>query len=82
MTEAERRAAQAYLRVLRAVRAVVDDDPDRTAEAAHLLAAPVGEADRALEEAGLRGNEARLFGLVRQLQPGPLYPGPYEEAAV
>ncbi|MFE3738414.1 hypothetical protein [Streptomyces sp. NPDC059134] len=59
----ERSAARAYLRLLAAVRAVLDD-PVRAPQAAPLLAAPIAEADAALTAAGLAGNERTFLDLV------------------
>ncbi|MFE4646502.1 hypothetical protein [Streptomyces sp. NPDC056730] len=56
-------AARAYLRLLSAVRAVLDD-PSRASLAAPLLAAPIAEADEALTAAGLAGNEREFLHLV------------------
>ncbi|MEV7084898.1 hypothetical protein AB0O07_03175 [Streptomyces sp. NPDC093085] len=59
----EQTAARAYLRLLAAVRAVLDD-PVRAGLAAPLLAAPIEEADAALTAAGLAGNERAFLDLV------------------
>ncbi|MEU3183456.1 hypothetical protein ABZ707_04480 [Streptomyces sp. NPDC006923] len=59
----ERAAARAYLRLLAAARAVLDD-PRRRPSAAPLLAAPLAEADEALLAAGLAGNEREFLRLV------------------
>ncbi|WP_405689697.1 hypothetical protein [Streptomyces sp. NBC_01185] len=68
MHQAEIAAAQAYIRLLAATRAALAD-PDDTPLYMPLLASPIEEADEALRSAGLAGNEARFFALVRQLQP-------------
>ncbi|MYV53816.1 MULTISPECIES: hypothetical protein [unclassified Streptomyces] len=62
-TPGECTAAQAYLRLLAAVRAVLDD-PLQASLAAPLLAAPIAEADEALDAAGLAGNEREFLDLV------------------
>ncbi|MDX3854257.1 hypothetical protein [Streptomyces sp. AK02-01A] len=59
----ERAAARAYLRLLAAARAVLDD-PRRPSPAAPLLAAPLAEADEALMAAALAGNEQEFLRLV------------------
>ncbi|MFD5112394.1 hypothetical protein ACFWNG_08780 [Streptomyces sp. NPDC058391] len=56
-------AARAYLRLLAAVRAVLDD-PLQASLSAPLLAAPIAEADEALTAAGLAGNEREFLHLV------------------
>jgi hypothetical protein len=58
-----RAAAQAYLRLLAAVRAVLDD-PWAASRAAPLPAVPIAEADEALGAAGLAGNEREFLRLV------------------
>ncbi|MFJ8870880.1 hypothetical protein ACIRD6_34670 [Streptomyces sp. NPDC102473] len=68
MHQAEIAAAQAYIRLLAATRAVLAD-PDDAPLYMPLLASPIEEADDALRSAGLAGNEDRFFALVRQLQP-------------
>ncbi|MFJ8979419.1 hypothetical protein [Streptomyces sp. NPDC102282] len=68
MHQAEIAAAQAYIRLLAATRAVLAD-PDDAPLYMPLLASPMEEADDALRSAGLAGNEDRFFALVRQLQP-------------
>ncbi|MFF1965236.1 hypothetical protein ACFVW5_16825 [Streptomyces sp. NPDC058232] len=61
-------AAQAYVRLLEATRAALEDQ-DQAPLYLSLLASPMAEADGALQRAGLCGNEARFFDLVRSLQP-------------
>jgi hypothetical protein len=68
MHEAEIAAAQAYVRLLAATRAALTDPADAPLYMP-LLASPIEEADEALRDAGLTGNEERLFDLVRKLQP-------------
>ncbi|AEN14220.1 MULTISPECIES: hypothetical protein [unclassified Streptomyces] len=67
-------AAQAYVRLLEATRAVLADPADAPLYMP-LLASPIEEADEALGRAGLAGNEDRLFALVRTLVPGAAAPG-------
>ncbi|WP_329612085.1 hypothetical protein OG244_01065 [Streptomyces brevispora] len=69
MRNDELAAAQAYVRLLEATRAALSD-PDDAPLYIPLLAAPIEEADGALRQAGLSGNESRFFGLVRTLHPG------------
>ncbi|WP_299538141.1 hypothetical protein [uncultured Streptomyces sp.] len=69
MNDDERAAAQAYVRLLEASRAVLSDPADGRPPHLLLLNAPMREADSALDEAGLAGNEARFFALVRALRP-------------
>lgn len=68
MRNDELAAAQAYVRLLEATRAVLAE-PDESPLYMPLLASPIAEADGALERAGLCGNESRFFDLVRSLQP-------------
>ncbi|MFH9609625.1 hypothetical protein [Streptomyces sp. NPDC017448] len=68
MDQVERAAAQAYVRLLEATRAALAD-PDDAPVHLPLLTSPVREADHALRNAGLTGNEDRLFALVRELRP-------------
>ncbi|MFI1471565.1 hypothetical protein [Streptomyces wuyuanensis] len=76
MTSRERAAAQAYLRLLGAVRAALAEPPGADAPPPPvLLSAPMAEADEALAAAGLLGNEETLFGLVTGLH-GTNPPGP------
>lgn len=69
MTSRERAAAQAYMRLLGAVRAALAG-PATVGPPPLLLTAPMAEADQALAEAGFAGNEAELFDLVRDLHTG------------
>ncbi|MGW2560393.1 hypothetical protein ACWCXB_14325 [Streptomyces sp. NPDC001514] len=69
MTYRERAAAQAYLRLLGAVRASLAAPPG-SAPPPVVLTAPMAEADQALAAAGLAGNEAELFDLVTELHTG------------
>ncbi|ASY36133.1 MULTISPECIES: hypothetical protein [unclassified Streptomyces] len=61
--ERRARAARACLRLRQATRAVLAD-PRTAPAAAVLLAGPMAEADAALREAGLAGNEAELCALL------------------
>ncbi|MFI1018431.1 hypothetical protein [Streptomyces sp. NPDC020965] len=72
MTERERAAAQAYVRLLRTTRAVLGDT-GTPLPALPLLAAPIAEADAALAALGMAGNEEAFFRLVargRQVSDG------------
>ncbi|KMS82501.1 MULTISPECIES: hypothetical protein [Streptomyces] len=64
LTDRERTAVQAYLRLLHTVRAAFDGPPDHDRPA---VVPPVvlAEAERALARAGLAGNEAEFFRLLR-----------------
>lgn len=66
-TVSERAAAQAYLRLVETVRAVLSD-PGLAPMAGAYLASPMAEADEALRRAGLAGNEARLLRLAAGLR--------------
>ncbi|MGW0855581.1 hypothetical protein [Streptomyces sp. NPDC002690] len=68
MEKDELAAAQAYVRLLEATRAVLTE-PQDAPSCLPLLTAPMEEADRALRDADLAGNEERLFALVRALRP-------------
>lgn len=68
MRNDELAAAQAYVRLLETIRAVLSD-PDDAPLYMPVLAAPIEEADGALRRAGFSGNESRFFDLVRSLQP-------------
>ncbi|WP_328885103.1 hypothetical protein [Streptomyces sp. NBC_00316] len=68
MHHEELAAARAYVRLLEATRAALAE-PDEAPLYLSLLASPMAEADGALRRAGLFGNEARFFDLVRSLQP-------------
>lgn len=73
LTDRERTAVQAYLRLLHTVRAAFDDE---TCGAPHDRRPPMvpptvlAEADRALAEAGLTGNEEEFFRLLNSWCPG------------
>ncbi|WP_329261512.1 hypothetical protein OG223_43525 [Streptomyces sp. NBC_01478] len=68
MTDRERAAVQAYLRLLHTVRAAFDGPPGAPLP---VLVPPsvLAEADRALTDAGLAGNEEAFFGLLESWCP-------------
>ncbi|MFE9095743.1 hypothetical protein [Streptomyces sp. NPDC007264] len=68
LTDRQRLAVQAYLRLLHTVRAAFDgpSDPQRPPV---VPAAALAEADRALAEAGLAGTEEEFFRLLRDWCP-------------
>ncbi|GEK04236.1 hypothetical protein ACWER6_33415 [Streptomyces sp. NPDC004009] len=68
LTDRERTAVQAYLRLLHTVRAAFDGPPDAPRP---VLVPPavLAEADGALARAGLAGNEEEFFGLLTQWAP-------------
>ncbi|MET8946465.1 hypothetical protein ABZX30_23515 [Streptomyces sp. NPDC004542] len=70
LTDRERAAVQAYLRLLHTVRAALDGPSD---EARPVLIPPavLAEAERALSQAGLAGNEERFFRLLHDWCPRP-----------
>ncbi|MEU6576575.1 hypothetical protein [Streptomyces sp. NPDC046805] len=70
MTDRERTAVQAYLRLLHTVRATFDGPPGAGRPA---LVPPgvLAEAEQALAEAGLAGNEQAFFRLLRSWCPEP-----------
>ncbi|MER8029355.1 hypothetical protein ABTZ78_10375 [Streptomyces bauhiniae] len=67
LTDRERTAVQAYLRLLHTVRATLDGPPD----AAPAMVPPtvLAEAEQALAGAGLAGNEDEFFELLRAWCP-------------
>ncbi|MEU3840350.1 hypothetical protein AB0E88_10000 [Streptomyces sp. NPDC028635] len=75
LTDRERTAVQAYLRLLHTVRAVYDDGAGPPGVPAAPLVPPavpptvLAEADQALTEAGLSGNEEAFFHLLRGWHP-------------
>ncbi|MDQ8702792.1 hypothetical protein RCO28_09855 [Streptomyces sp. LHD-70] len=69
MTDLELAAVQAYVRLMKGVRATLDDTSHPTG-APPLLHEPMAETDRALRAAGLAGNERRLFQLVADAMVG------------
>jgi hypothetical protein len=68
LTDRERTAVQAYLRLLHTVRAAFDGPPDGPGPVV-LPPAVLAEADGALTRAGLVGNEEEFFRLVREWCP-------------
>jgi hypothetical protein len=70
MTDHERAAVQAYLRLLGTVRAAFDGPPDGRRPPV-VPPGVLAEAERALAEAGLAGNEEAFFRLLHTWCPGP-----------
>ncbi|MFD8394179.1 hypothetical protein ACFV2N_34465 [Streptomyces sp. NPDC059680] len=68
LTDRERTAVQAYLRLLHTVRAAFDGPPD-AGRPAVLPPAVLAEAEQALARAGLTGNEEQFFRLLRDWCP-------------
>ncbi|GAA3126167.1 hypothetical protein [Streptomyces echinatus] len=68
LTDRERTAVQAYLRLLHTVRAAFDGPPD---DGRPVLVPPavLAEAEQALDRAGLAGNEEEFFRLLRDWCP-------------
>jgi hypothetical protein len=66
LTDRERVAVQAYLRLLHTVRAVCDDGAGPPGEPGPPAVVPavLAEAEQALSEAGLAGNEEAFFRLL------------------
>ncbi|MFG2543601.1 hypothetical protein ACGFOM_14310 [Streptomyces sp. NPDC048594] len=73
LTDHERAAVQAYLRLLHTVRAGFDtaSGPPGSARPPIVPPSVLAEADRALEAAGLTGNEEEFFRLLRSRHPHP-----------
>ncbi|MFE0729072.1 hypothetical protein ACFW2X_12620 [Streptomyces antibioticus] len=72
LTDRERTAVRAYLRLLHTVRAALDAgpaDPSRVRSAPMVPPAVLAEADEALSEAGLAGNEEEFFRLLASWGP-------------
>ncbi|MEU3528446.1 hypothetical protein AB0E62_32145 [Streptomyces sp. NPDC038707] len=67
LTDRERTAVQAYLRLLHTVRAAFDGPPG--GRPAVVPPTVLAEAERALAEAGLAGNETAFFRLLRDWYP-------------
>ncbi|MGY1496210.1 hypothetical protein ACW4TU_06225 [Streptomyces sp. QTS52] len=65
LTDRERTAVQAYLRLLHTVRAAFDVPPGSHRPPV-VPPTVLAEAEAALAEAGLTGNEERFFRLLRQ----------------
>ncbi|MFJ3669832.1 hypothetical protein ACIPSE_25580 [Streptomyces sp. NPDC090106] len=68
MTDRERTAVQAYLRLLHTVRAAFDGAPDG-ARPALVPPSVLAEAEQALADAGLTGNEEEFFRLLHTWCP-------------
>ncbi|MGJ5751885.1 hypothetical protein FB563_7495 [Streptomyces puniciscabiei] len=68
LTDRERTAVQAYLRLLHTVRAAFDGPPDG-GRPGLVPPAVLAEADQALARAGLTGNEEQFFRLLRDWCP-------------
>ncbi|MFC7304352.1 hypothetical protein ACFQVC_09035 [Streptomyces monticola] len=66
MTDRQLDAVRAYIRLNQSVRAALADS-GAPAPGALLPTVPMAEADSALDAAGLRGNEAEFFRMVREL---------------
>ncbi|MFF2650346.1 hypothetical protein [Streptomyces sp. NPDC058045] len=71
LTERERTAVQAYLRLLHTTRAALDTAPGTPARPPLVPPAVLAETDRALTEAGFAGNEQQLFDLLHAWCPPP-----------
>ncbi|WP_340374676.1 hypothetical protein U5640_05585 [Streptomyces sp. SS7] len=81
LTDRERTAVQAYLRLLHTVRAAFGEDfggerggafgPPPVRQPPVVPPAVLAEAERALAEAGLMGNEEEFFRLLRSWCPAP-----------
>ncbi|MBD0841357.1 MULTISPECIES: hypothetical protein [unclassified Streptomyces] len=73
LTDRERTAVQAYLRLLHTVRAAFDVAGGPPGEGRPPVVPPsvLAEAERALADAGLAGNEEEFFGLLRGWCPEP-----------
>ncbi|GAB2713277.1 hypothetical protein [Streptomyces bullii] len=71
LTDRERTAVQAYLRLLHTVRASLDTAPGPHGPARPPVVPPavLAEAERALARAGLTGNEEEFFRLLRSWCP-------------
>ncbi|AIS01533.1 hypothetical protein [Streptomyces glaucescens] len=72
-THRERTAVQAYLRLLHTVRAAFDTAPGPHGPPGPPVVPPtvLAEAERALADAGLRGNEEEFFRLLHGWCPRP-----------
>ncbi|MFC9932163.1 hypothetical protein [Streptomyces sp. NPDC127190] len=68
LTDRERTAVQAYLRLLHTVRAALDGPPGSEGPVV-VPPAVLAEADRALARAGLTGTEEEFFRLLRAWCP-------------
>ncbi|MER6180076.1 hypothetical protein [Streptomyces sp. NPDC001652] len=70
LTDRERTAVQAYLRLLHTVRAAFDGSPDAPRPPV-VPPAVLAEAEQALADAGLVGNEEEFFRLLQSWCPRP-----------
>ncbi|WP_324790365.1 hypothetical protein [Streptomyces sp. H51] len=70
LTDHERTAVQAYLRLLHTVRACLDGPPGSRRPPV-VPPSVLAEAEQALERAGLTGNEEEFFRLLRGWCPEP-----------
>ncbi|GAA3148949.1 hypothetical protein GCM10010521_40390 [Streptomyces rameus] len=68
LTDRERTAVQAYLRLLHTVRAAFDGPPDEGRPAV-VPPTVLAEAEQALARAGLAGNEEEFFRLLHHWCP-------------
>ncbi|MEU6552244.1 hypothetical protein ABZ915_18460 [Streptomyces sp. NPDC046915] len=68
LTDRERAAVQAYLRLLHTVRAALDGPPGRVRPVV-VPPAVLAEAEQALSDAGLAGNEEQFFRLLHDWCP-------------
>jgi hypothetical protein len=73
LTDRERTAVQAYLRLLHTVRAAFDTEAGPLPAARPPVVPPsvLAEAERALADAGLSGNEEEFFQLLASWCPEP-----------
>ncbi|CAL9364714.1 hypothetical protein [Streptomyces sp. enrichment culture] len=73
LTDRERTAVQAYLRLLHTVRATLDTRTGPTDPARPPVVPPsvLAEAETALAGAGLSGNEEEFFRMLREWCPEP-----------
>ncbi|MEU9283399.1 hypothetical protein AB0D57_01400 [Streptomyces sp. NPDC048275] len=70
LTDHERAAVQAYLRLLHTVRATFDGTPDGPRPPV-VPPSALAEAEQALAAAGLAGNEEEFFRLLHSWCPKP-----------
>ncbi|KOT39765.1 hypothetical protein ADK41_13265 [Streptomyces caelestis] len=73
LTDRERTAVQAYLRLLHTVRAALDTRPGPAGPPGLPVVPPavLAEAETALARAGLSGNEEVFFRMLRDWHPEP-----------
>ncbi|MFI6851297.1 hypothetical protein [Streptomyces sp. NPDC050416] len=73
LTDHERTAVQAYLRLLHTVRAASDLEPGPCGSHRPSVVPPgvLAEAEEALDRAGLTGNEEAFFRLLQSWCPEP-----------